>query len=90
MRFMAEFLILTSIVGSRERSAPFREAHLSYMASLKKDGKLVIAGRFADGGGGGYILKANNADEAKALADRDPYHSNGARSYTMREWETRF
>jgi len=87
---MAEFMVLTSIVGSREKSAPFREAHLNYMASLKKEGKLVMAGRFADGGGGGYILKASSADEAKALADGDPYHSSGARSYTMREWETRF
>jgi len=87
---MAEFMVLTSIVGSRERSAPFREAHMSYMASLKKEGKLVIAGRFADGGGGGYILRAGSAEEAKALADADPYHSNGARSYTIREWETRF
>ncbi|HXW94939.1 MAG TPA: YciI family protein [Nitrososphaerales archaeon] len=87
---MTEFLVLTSIVESREKSAPFREAHFNYMASLKKDGKLVIAGRFADGMGGGYILKANSADEAKALADHDPYHSSGARSYTIREWETRF
>ena len=83
-------MVLTSIVGSRERSAPFREAHFNYMTSLKKLGKLVIAGRFADGGGGGYILKAENVDEAKALADGDPYHSSGARSYTIREWETRF
>lgn len=87
---MSEFMVLTSIVGSRERSAPFREAHLNYMASLKKEEKLVIAGRFADGQGGGYILKAGSADEAKALADNDPYHSNGARTYTIREWETRF
>ena len=87
---MAEFMVLTSIIGSRERSAPFREAHFNYMTTLKKEGKLVIAGRFADGSGGGYILKANDAAEAKALADGDPYHSNGARSYTIREWETRF
>jgi len=87
---MTEFMVLTSIVGSRERSAPFREAHFNYMASLKKEGKLVIAGRFADGGGGGYILKAGGVDEAKAIADADPYHSSGVRSYTIREWETRF
>jgi len=87
---MAEFMVLTSVVGSRAKSAPFREAHLNYMASLKKEGKLVIAGKFLDGEGGGYILKASSAEEARAIADGDPYHSSGARSYTIREWETRF
>jgi hypothetical protein len=87
---MAEYMVLTSLVGSSERSAPYREAHRDYMASLKKEGKLVIAGKFLDGGGGGYVLKVNSAEEARALADRDPYHANGVRSYTIREWETRF
>ncbi len=87
---MAEFMVLTSLIGSRERSAPFREAHMNYMASLKKEGRLVIGGKFTDGGGGGYILKADSSEGANALADSDPYHKNGARSYTIREWETRY
>jgi len=87
---MAEFMILTSLIGPRERSEPFREAHHDFMARLKKEGKLVMGGKFTDGGGGCYIVKADNLTEARALADSDPYHKNGARSYTIREWETRF
>ena len=32
------------------------------------------------------IYRANNLDEARKLADADPMHSAGARSYDVRKW----
>jgi uncharacterized protein YciI len=87
---MPEYVVISTLRERRESLIPFREAHLSYMAKLKQEGKLRLAGRFTDGQGGLYILIANSIEEAKALAEADPYHSNKLREYTVREWEQRF
>jgi uncharacterized protein YciI len=87
---MPEFLVLSNLVASREKLQQYRDKHLSYLEELKKKGQLSLAGRFADGTGGAYILKAENINEAKDIADRDPYHSSGLRNYTIKEWERRF
>ena len=35
---------------------------------------------------GMIIYRAESLDAARALADADPMHQSGARSYTMRRW----
>jgi uncharacterized protein YciI len=87
---MPEFLVLSNLMASREKLQPYRDKHLSYLEELKKKGQLLLAGRFADGSGGAYILTADSMNEAKEIADNDPYHSSGLRSYIIKEWERRF
>ncbi|HVP23673.1 MAG TPA: YciI family protein [Conexivisphaerales archaeon] len=87
---MPEFVVISRLVVDRERTAPFRDLHMAYMAKLKSEGKLRMAGRFSDGRGGMYILVAGSLDEARALAEADPYHGSRVREYELLEWEQRF
>jgi uncharacterized protein YciI len=87
---MPEFVVTSRSLIDREKAAPFRELHLTYMSMLKGEGKLKVAGRFADGRGGMYVLIADSLPSALELANGDPYHSNRVRDYELREWEQRF
>ncbi|EFL87729.1 YciI family protein [Ahrensia sp. R2A130] len=55
-------------------------------------GKLFLAGPLSDltgeemEGCGLIIYRASNMDEAKVLADGDPMHAEGKRTYTLRKW----
>jgi uncharacterized protein YciI len=87
---MPEFIVISRLVEDREKLAPFRESHQSYMSKLKAEGRLRMAGRFTDGRGGMYILIADALASAKGLAEGDPYHANGLREFELREWEQRY
>ena len=66
--------------------------HLAYQAGLERAGKLAFAGPMSDETGdhmegvGLIIYRAASLEEARALADADPMHQTGARSYVMRRW----
>ncbi|NKB28904.1 MAG: hypothetical protein GKR99_15675 [Rhodobacteraceae bacterium] len=67
-------------------------AHLDYQGDLERRGVLVLAGPTSDSSGeemqgaGLIIYRAGSMSEAKALADADPMHQSGARSYSLRKW----
>jgi len=74
---------------------PVREnvaAHLAYQHEIEQKGIMVAAGPFADDaeenmtGEGMIIIRANSMEEARAIADADPMHQSGARSYRLRPW----
>ena len=66
--------------------------HWAYMETLEKDGSLMFAGPLSDEEGenifgeGMLIYRAASLEDAKALADGDPMHAQGARTYTLRKW----
>lgn len=66
--------------------------HLAYQAQLEADGKLFLAGPVSDESGeqmqamGMIVYRAASFEEAKALADGDPMHATGARTYVIRKW----
>jgi uncharacterized protein YciI len=68
------------------------DAHLSYHEKLEADGIEIAAGPpwTADGkeweGGGMMLFKADSVEAAHALADADPLHSSGARTYEIVPW----
>ena len=67
-------------------------AHLDYQKSLEAQGALVFAGPLSDGtgegmsGGGLIVYRAASLEEARALADADPMHRDGKRTFTLRRW----
>ena len=67
-------------------------AHLDYQKSLEAKGALVFAGPLSDttgdamSGGGLIVYRAASYDEALALAEADPMHRDGKRSFTLRRW----
>lgn len=74
---------------------PIREhidRHLAYQAQLEVDGTMFAAGPVASDdeqqwlGEGMFAYRAESMEAARRLADRDPMHQAGARSYRIRPW----
>lgn len=66
--------------------------HLAYQAQLEAAGNLAFAGPMSDETGdymqgmGLIIYRADSLEAARALAEADPMHQSGARSFTLRRW----
>ena len=66
--------------------------HLAYQAKLESEGKLAFAGPMSDpsgqeqAGDGMIIYRAASMEDARALAEADPMHAKGVRSFTLRKW----
>ncbi|PYG33037.1 YciI family protein [Pelagimonas varians] len=66
--------------------------HLAYQADLEKRGQLAFAGPMSDETGahmqgvGMIVYRADSLEDARALAESDPMHASGARTYTLRRW----
>ena len=68
------------------------EEHLAFQVSLERDGILYAAGPLwtDDGesweGEGMVIVRASSIGEATQIAERDPMHRAGARTFRVRPW----
>lgn len=69
-----------------------REEHIAYLHELDRSGRLAGAGpllsedeAFYDGHGL-IILRADSAMHATDLANADPFHAHGLRSFTVTAW----
>ena len=67
---------------------PYLAEHLAYMIALERQGKLFASGPFGDGtkGDGMTIIRAADAEEARAVALRDPFVVNGIRTFEIEAW----
>ncbi|TKC16416.1 YciI family protein [Robertmurraya kyonggiensis] len=61
--------------------------HVEYLKELKRQGKLVLCGPFADYPGGMVVFGAEDFDEATAIAKADPFISSGCKSFELRTIE---
>jgi uncharacterized protein len=86
------YAVLSQPSPTPEKLKPLLPAHFEYMISLEKRGVLFASGPFSDSGGGPpngaglTILRAASADEARALAEADPFVVNGLRTFELKEW----
>ena len=68
------------------------EPHLAFQVSLEEKGIMFGAGPFWDDaeekweGEGMVIIRADSLADARKIAESDPMHSSGARSFTIRPW----
>lgn len=66
--------------------------HLAYQQQQESAGALAFAGPMSDltgelmQGAGLIVYRAESFDAAKKLADADPMHATGTRTYTLRRW----
>jgi len=66
--------------------------HLEFQMQLEREGVMVAAGPMWNDaetewhGDGMVIVRADSRDEAIAVAERDPMHKCGARTFTVRPW----
>jgi len=85
------YAVLSKPSPTPEKLKPLLPAHLEYMIGLEKRGVLFASGPLADGegpptGAGLTILRAANKQEARALAEADPFVVNGLRTFELKEW----
>ncbi|MDR6225097.1 YciI family protein [Desmospora profundinema] len=69
-----------------ELNQTYRPQHLEYLNALEKQGKIFAKGPFADGTGGMVVYIADSLEEAKELAENDPYVTEGVRRLELHEW----
>ena len=66
--------------------------HLTFQREQEIAGNLALAGPLSDSAGeqmvgaGLIILRAPSMAAARDIAESDPMHKSGARSYTLRKW----
>lgn len=85
------WVVITTAVAPPEQLSQHLEAHLQHQIRLEKSGIMFGAGPLsnADGtpsGTGMIIIRAETADDARRIADQDPFHSTGLRTYTLQQW----
>jgi uncharacterized protein len=68
------------------------EPHVAYQTQLENSGIMFAAGPLADdaeqewNGEGMFVYRASSRDDAVKIAEADPMHACGARSFTLRLW----
>ena len=85
------WVVITKAVAPREELDKVLEAHLMHQIRLEKEGIMFGAGPLsnADGsptGTGMIIIRAESEAEARRIADQDPFHAKGLRTYTLQQW----
>lgn len=66
--------------------------HIAYQTRLERDGVMFAAGPLASEdltewlGEGLFMYRAESIGQARQIAEADPMHRMGARSFTIREW----
>jgi len=82
------YAYLMSHSGRSKFTPTLIEAHVAHLKKLDADGRLVICGPFLDYKGGMVIIRASSADEARRLAEQDPFISSGFETYELRTLQT--
>jgi uncharacterized protein YciI len=85
------YVVLSTATASPEQVQAVLPAHLEYMIDLEKQGLVFASGPFSDAqgnprGNGMTILRTRNAEEARRIADADPFVVSKLRSFEIREW----
>ncbi len=65
------------------------EAHYVFLDGLRERGQLELAGPFTDKSGGAYLIRAENMEEAEAIAFSDPVHTSKSSIVTVYEWDAK-
>jgi uncharacterized protein YciI len=84
------YVVHTVLAASVEQMMAALPAHLEHQVRLEKAGIMFGAGPLQneDGspGGGLIIIRADSFEAARKIADEDPMHKSGLRTYTIRRW----
>ncbi len=81
------YVILLSMVPDKNLTEDLIRAHVNHLKELDEKGQLVLCGPFIDYKGGMIIIQAKSYEEAKEIAERDPFIQAGVETYELRTWE---
>jgi uncharacterized protein YciI len=86
VHLMARFLVQTTFSSAEKRMA-HRAEHRVYLNQLVAEGKLLMAGPFADETGGIIIFEAVDQAEVESMMAADPFTINGVFATTeIKPW----
>lgn len=84
------YVVHTTPAAPRDRIVELLPAHLEHQVRLEKAGTMFAAGPMVDEdgspAGGLIVIRAESFAAARAIADSDPLHKAGLRTYTIRRW----
>lgn len=86
------FVVESAPVASPEQRMDILPRHLAYQKQIEAEGRLFLAGPLSDeageqmSGAGLMIYRAQSLSEARSIAEADPMHKEGGRSFTIRKW----
>jgi uncharacterized protein YciI len=85
------YVLLSKPLVAPEKLKPLLATHLEYMIGLEKRGVLFASGPLTDpqgapAGEGLTILRVNDAAEARAIAEAEPFFAHGLRTFELKEW----
>ena len=63
------------------------KGHVEHLKELKRQGKLVLCGPFTDYPGGMVVFTAEDLEEAKKIAESDPFMALGYKTCEVRTLE---
>ena len=85
------FVVLSKGNATPDQIGALLPQHLEFMIGLEKSGMLFASGPLSDAegkmrGDGLTIVRAENAADARKIAEQDPFVVNGLRTFELREW----
>ena len=78
------YVILLSQVPERTLTKELIQAHIAHLRELDDEGKLILCGPFSDFKGGMIILHVQSLEEARRIAESDPFVKSGVENYEVR------
>lgn len=81
------YVIFLNHITDRDFTENVVKAHVSHLKKLEQNGQLFLCGPFKDYKGGMIIINVDSYEEAKAIAEADPFVKEGFESYELRTLE---
>ena len=81
------YLVLSRWSVPPSEGLAYLNEHLAYQFKNHQAGNILFSGPSSDLSVGIFVIRAASHDEAVAIADADPLHVHGVRSYEMLDWE---
>jgi uncharacterized protein YciI len=86
MTLMAKFVLQMAFKNEQQRLEA-RPAHRDHLRALKEEGRLVMAGPWADDTGALHIYEVADEAELREILGRDPYTAvDGYEIAALKEW----
>jgi len=83
MKYFAAILYLEN----SEKNVALRPQHLAFLDEQGAKARIFARGPFSDGAGGLVIYQAESLEEARRIAQSDPYVTGGARRLELHPWD---
>ena len=81
------YLVLSRRKATPEEMGANIQGHLAWMQRQHQDANVLFSGPTTDRTTGIYVVRADSVEQARSIADTDPFHELGLREYEMLEWE---